>query len=274
MYHHGPSFRGMGGKSLRQTALIQKSVTLRPCIFGRAIMTCWKTARTIRFRQMSVVHYLSCIWSRQRPRPFSSRLIESENGAKYIVDAVHKFDPLTVLSHIFAYFNKLISARRGDNETFKNFEGHFATLISKFKSHGNKINLPESLTAFLLLSISNVDDHQRISIIAATAKDLALSISSHASSSNPLSTPRVTSVPVPSTSSCTIVIIDDFRNVCYETVASILRQCGRRGQHGGQFCSGNSVNLNSNHRGRHSGGRGFSGRGGLGLRRCSADDLR
>lgn len=86
-------------------------------------------------------------------------LIESENGAKHILDAVHKSHPVTLLSYIFADFNKLISARPGDNETFKNFEGCFAALISKFNSHGNNNNLPESLTAFLLLLSSNVEDN-------------------------------------------------------------------------------------------------------------------
>lgn len=83
---------------------------------------------------------------------FEDLLIENENGAKHVVEARHKSDPLTLLSYIFAHFNKLISARSGDNETFKNIEGRFVALVFNFNLHDNNNNLPESLTAFLLLS--------------------------------------------------------------------------------------------------------------------------
>lgn len=66
----------------------------------------------------------------------------------------------------------------------------------------------------------------------------------------------------------------DFSNVGYEKVASILRQCEWRGQHGGKILPGNPKKLNGNHCGGHSCGRGFGGHCSRGQSRYSADNLR
>lgn len=165
-------------------------------------------------------------------------LIKSDDGADHIVRAIHKSDPLSFLSNMFADFNRLIHARRGDNETFKGFEARFAALVSKFNSHSSKKILTQPLTALLLLSSARVEDHQRISILAAAAKDLSAktnpaSLSLRTAPTTPapdapdVSTPQLPIQLVQPTTLGGSVIpsLDYFNNVRYETVASILRQC-------------------------------------------------
>lgn len=186
--------------------------------------------------------------ARDLVRSLDWSLIQSEEGAEHIVRAIHKSDPLTLLSDIFGDFNRLIVARRGESESFKGFEGRFAALVSKFNSHSVNTSLPESLTAFLLLFCARVDDTQRISILSAASKDLSAK-PRFSSLTNPLATPSPyvdASTPppaneddaaapvapvVPTTPGGTVIpTLDDFNNVKYETVASILRQCESRRQ--------------------------------------------
>lgn len=67
----------------------------------------------------------------------------SENGAKAVVAAVHRRDPLTVISTVYEDFSLLVSARRADNETFKAFESIFEAAVSLFRSHGDDITISE-----------------------------------------------------------------------------------------------------------------------------------
>ena len=86
-------------------------------------------------------------------------------------------------------------------------------MVSKLNAHGENVELPGSLTSFLLLSISNVTDHQRISILSAAAKELSTSDNlKEEDESNIITEPS----------------LDDMK---YETVASILRQCERSPSH-------------------------------------------
>lgn len=150
----------MGGQSLGPTASAPKSATPRPCILrsryhdfladsSSSTMppnVCGTFLKSQLFgRARDLVHYLD------------NSLIESKIGVKHIFDAVQKSDPLTHLFDIFADFNKHISIRRGENKSFKNFEGRFASLVFKYSSHGNNNNIPESLTAFFSYQIKNLN---------------------------------------------------------------------------------------------------------------------
>lgn len=49
------------------------------------------------------------------------KVIQSEEGVDAIVNALHKRDPLAVVSEVYHDFNSLLNTRRGTTETFKNF---------------------------------------------------------------------------------------------------------------------------------------------------------
>ena len=73
---------------------------------------------------------------------------------------------LTIVSNARRDFQNLLSTKSGNNESFLKVESHFAADIAKMKSHSSNALL-ESLTAFMLLSNSNIDADQRISILSS-----------------------------------------------------------------------------------------------------------
>lgn len=87
--------------------------------------------------------------------------IRSNNWQDAIVNALHKTDDLSTVRNVYQDFIAVLNIRRGDTESFKNFESRFEAKASKFKSHGPSCTLPEALTAFMLLSNSSVDNSQR-----------------------------------------------------------------------------------------------------------------
>lgn len=118
-------------------------------------------------------------------------------------------------------------------------------MVSKFNSHVKTVSLPDFLTAFLLLSSSDVQDHQRIYILVVAVKDLSVdatpgyiplsSYQARASSSKEQTSEAssksatMTEITVDSnkSSSYSPITLNIFSNIQYETVAYILRQCER-----------------------------------------------
>ena len=94
-------------------------------------------------------------------------MLVSEGGSQAIVDAVHKRDGLSVVNDIYTHFSELITTKRGDNESFENYESRFAAKLSKFNPYALSTRLCEALSAFLLLSNSHVYNAQKIYILAA-----------------------------------------------------------------------------------------------------------
>jgi len=125
--------------------------------------------------------------------------IASENGAQLIIDAIYKRDALSVVSEVYQDFNDLLTCRRSSNESFKNYESRFAAMVAKMSAHGNTVKLHESLLAMMLLTNANIDDAQRVPILAAAGgrKDVDQSQTNDAI----------------------------IKTVMYESVASVLRQC-------------------------------------------------
>lgn len=82
----------------------------------------------------------------------------------------------------------------------RNFESRFPAQVAKFNSISQTTKLPECLTALMLLSNSNIDDAQRVSVLAsASSSDSEL----NAQSTN-----------------------DEFLNaITYQSVASVIKQC-------------------------------------------------
>ena len=144
-------------------------------------------------------------------RSIAAEDLQSDMGVQHVVNAIYKRDTLTVLNDVYVDFNNLVSAKRGQTESFRNYDMRFAALVSKFNAHGSSLQLPESITAFMLMSSGNIDDSNRVSIMASAA--------------NELMTSKVEDevMMMSNMSSADIV-----QNVKYETVASIIRQCERR----------------------------------------------
>ena len=78
--------------------------------------------------------------------------IQSDNDSKAIISAIYKRDSLSVVSEVYQCFTKLLFLKRRSNESVKNFESRFISQVSKFNASSSSDNLPESLTAFILLS--------------------------------------------------------------------------------------------------------------------------
>eukprot|EP00171_Calliarthron_tuberculosum_P022021 IDg22021t1 len=128
------------------------------------------------------------------------KLLQSEQGVDEIVNAIHKRDALAVVSEVYQDFIELLATRRGQSEKFGDFEFRFSAQVSKFNCHSDLTKLPEALTAFMLLSNSNVDANQRISVLAA-------------------SSPTEKVFEKKSTTT------DFIKSVSYESIASVIRQC-------------------------------------------------
>ena len=79
---------------------------------------------------------------------------------------VHNRDPLSIVSTAYSDFMQLLNTKRGHNESCRNFESRFAAAVAKLRSHASEA-LPESLTALIFLANSNIDNNQRISVLAA-----------------------------------------------------------------------------------------------------------
>lgn len=99
-------------------------------------------------------------------------ILTSKNGAKAFVAAVHRRDPFSVVSTVYSDFAALVSSRRADNETYKAFEALFYAAVSRFRSHGDDITIPEPLLALMLLHSARMNDNQRVSILAASVTSM------------------------------------------------------------------------------------------------------
>ena len=90
----------------------------------------------------------------------------SKDGGQPIVDSVYKRDGLSVVNDIYMLFDELISAKRGDDESFDSYEGRFTVKMSKFNSYALFMRFCETLSVFLLLRNAYVENAQKISILA------------------------------------------------------------------------------------------------------------
>ena len=99
----------------------------------------------------------------------SKEELKSDKGVSLIVNAVYQRDALSVISETFEGFNALLTTRRGHTETLKNFELRFSAAVTKFNSLSKTTKLPQCITALMLLSNANIDQSQRVSVLAAAA---------------------------------------------------------------------------------------------------------
>ena len=102
--------------------------------------------------------------------------IASDNGVENVCKCLYKKDALTFVRNDYSDFQTLLWTKHRKNESFRNFESRFAAAIHKMKSRSSNA-LPESLTAFMLLSDSNIDVNQRTSILSSATSHKAESAS-------------------------------------------------------------------------------------------------
>ena len=129
-------------------------------------------------------------------------MIQSAGGLQEIVNTIHKRDPLSAVGSVYQDFVSVMNTKRGNTESFRNFESRFSATVSKFNAHASSCVLPESLMAFMLLANSALDTTQRVSVLAAASP-------SEVQSSDATTTE------------------DYLKAVSYESVATVLRQCDK-----------------------------------------------
>lgn len=157
-------------------------------------------------------------------KTISSEEMASIDGAQKIFKAVHKRDSLAVVTEIYGDFLTLLNTKRGENESYRNFESRFEAQVNKFNSRSTSTKLPESLLAFMLLANANIDGNQRIRVLASGIP--------RASDESSMDTEEL------------------LNNIVYSSIASVVRQCetpitSRTEQYGSFTGSSSSLQSNS-----------------------------
>lgn len=133
--------------------------------------------------------------------------IQSENSALHVVNGLQKRDCHSVLSTMKSGFNSLVNCRHGTSVLFESYETGFGSIFFKFIAHGDSLEMPKQITAFSLMASARITEIQRVSTLAATAKDLLVGKAKKSAESDA----RLSDASL-------------GKSVTYETVASILRQ--------------------------------------------------
>ena len=95
--------------------------------------------------------------------------LKGDDGAIKLASAVFKIDALSQVSRMSEEFANLLSTTRSENEKLKAFESRFEAQVCRFNESSGCSILPEALLALLLLNNSNMDNNQRVSLLAAVA---------------------------------------------------------------------------------------------------------
>lgn len=91
-------------------------------------------------------------------------MIVSEHGVVKIVSSIYVLDPLSVTLAVFSDFDSLLSTKPHQTNSYKNYEAIFATKVARYHSHGKTLELKDSILEMMLLSGSEIDGQQRLSI--------------------------------------------------------------------------------------------------------------
>lgn len=108
-----------------------------------------------------------------------------------------------VCNRCLCIFKQLLSSRRQAKASIKTFESRFEAQLTRFKAHGSG-SIPDSLLALMRLSHDDIEDSQRLSILAASVHDVSLD-NTDASAA------------------------DIMSKVQYSSIAVVLRQCDHTG---------------------------------------------
>ena len=99
-------------------------------------------------------------------RTIDKSIIQSSSGVDEILKIIYKRDALAVVSDVYTDFMQLIMIKLGTNESFKNYESRFASQLAKFHSNSDTVALSDALSAFILLANANIENNQRLAIVA------------------------------------------------------------------------------------------------------------
>lgn len=147
-----------------------------------------------------------------------------------MINAIDKIEQLQFVSDVYLGFNSLLSTCGHQNENMRNFQTSFEAQLFRCDAHivGS---IPDALVALMLIGSPNVDDNQRLLILAAT----------------------VTSFTVAEDTK--LGVTDMLSAVQYSSITSVLRQCDRKRSQTNE-CDGGALNVNGAHgsnRGRGNG---------------------
>lgn len=127
-----------------------------------------------------------------------------DDGWKHVINYILKINPRQFVSGDYLDFNSLIYTSRGFNQNMRNFETRFEAQASRFNAH-NAGSILDSLVALMILANWNVDDIQRVSILAAAVSNVNMGGDAE---------PAVAKM---------------LGSVKYASMASVLRQCEMKG---------------------------------------------
>lgn len=95
--------------------------------------------------------------------------LSTDDGALRVAEAIHKTDALSIVTDVYERFSSVLATKRSDNESLKNFETRFDAQVSKLHSITGDKKLPDSLVSFILLNNSNIENNQRVTVLASCA---------------------------------------------------------------------------------------------------------
>lgn len=96
-------------------------------------------------------------------------VIASDDGTSLILKSNYKIDPLCLVSLVYTERQSLLSTRRRDEESYRQYEDRFVAHLAKLNPLGPSVDLYRSMAALFILGNASVDSSQRIYILAAAA---------------------------------------------------------------------------------------------------------
>lgn len=91
------------------------------------------------------------------------------DGAITLGHSIYRVDALSKINKISDQFSKLITTRRWNNEPLGNFESRFHAEVCNLHDAAGQNILPDTLIALVLVTNSNIDSSQRLSVLASVS---------------------------------------------------------------------------------------------------------
>lgn len=97
--------------------------------------------------------------------------LKEDDAVQKIIQCVYRRECLNCrVRCLLRDLHAILNMRWRQHESFENFEGKVLALLSKLNSHGPISKLSDSMAVMLLLENANVDNAQRVSVLASCAK--------------------------------------------------------------------------------------------------------
>lgn len=165
--------------------------------------------------------------ARELCNPIPDSTICLNQGADAIGKALYKKEPLAVVSDVFKDFLNILKTQRNHTESVTNCESRFQVQLSRRNAQGSVFKISEYLIALAPLANADVDNNQKICVLANADARGSSPSSNHSRN-------------------------DYVKAVSYEAITSVLRQCDKRKNSNGNFSS-HALSSNAAHNMSHSG---------------------